>query len=71
MREVLDDGHTIGQIRRIDAGFSFNTTEELFNANIRAQSRLEPHGCLGDLGWYSAVSIVLHAGRKRSAPDEG
>lgn len=52
IRNVLNDGHTIGRIRRINSTFSFNTPEEVFNSNIRAQSQLEPHGCLGDLGWY-------------------
>ncbi|MGA2657671.1 MAG: Gfo/Idh/MocA family oxidoreductase [Verrucomicrobiota bacterium] len=52
MRTVLNDGQTVGQIRRIDCRFSFNGPEESFDSNIRAHSQLEPHGCLGDLGWY-------------------
>jgi predicted dehydrogenase len=52
IRGVLNDGHTIGQIRRINSGFSFNAPDEFFSSNIRAHSQLEPHGCLGDLGWY-------------------
>jgi predicted dehydrogenase len=60
MRSVLNDGQTIGQIRRIDCGFSFDAPEEFFRTNIRVQSQLEPHGCLGDLGWY-CLRFVLWA----------
>jgi predicted dehydrogenase len=52
IREVLDDGQTIGPIRRITSAFTFYAEEEFFASNIRAQSELEPDGCLGDLGWY-------------------
>jgi predicted dehydrogenase len=52
MREALDDGQTVGPIRRIASAFSFKAPEEFFVSNIRAQSGLEPGGCLGDLGWY-------------------
>jgi predicted dehydrogenase len=52
IRKVLDDGQTIGPIRRITSAFTFRAEEEFFDANIRAQSDLEPDGCLGDLGWY-------------------
>ncbi len=58
MRSVLNDGQTIGQIRRIDCGFSFDAPEEFFRSNIRVQGRLEPHGCLGDLGWYCLRFIL-------------
>ncbi len=52
LRELLDDGHTLGRIRRITSAFSFRATDEFFASNIRAQSELEPYGALGDLGWY-------------------
>ena len=52
IREVLDDGQTIGPIRRITSAFTFRAPEDFFVSNIRAQSNLEPDGCLGDLGWY-------------------
>ncbi|HWX21695.1 MAG TPA: Gfo/Idh/MocA family oxidoreductase [Candidatus Binatia bacterium] len=52
MREVLDDGLSVGSIRRITSAFSFCAPPEFFASNIRAHSALEPHGCLGDLGWY-------------------
>jgi predicted dehydrogenase len=52
IREVLKDGHTVGQIRRINSAFSFDAPQEFFSSNIRVFSQLEPDGCLGDLGWY-------------------
>ncbi len=53
VREVLDDGKSIGPVRRISSGFSFYFGDEFFRDNIRVDGRLEPTGCLGDLGWYS------------------
>ncbi|HEV2694031.1 MAG TPA: Gfo/Idh/MocA family oxidoreductase [Verrucomicrobiae bacterium] len=53
VREILDDGQSVGQIRRIASAFSFYPGEEFFDKNIRADGALEPTGCLGDLGWYS------------------
>ena len=52
IRHALDDGKSIGAIRRITAHFSFFTTDDFRQANIRAEGALEPLGCLGDLGWY-------------------
>src|SRR5207247_2439321 len=52
IRQVLDDSNSIGQIKRLASGFSFGAPPEFFTRNIRAHSSLEPHGCLGDLGWY-------------------
>ena len=52
MREVLDDPAAIGGIRRIQTAFTFCAPEEFYAVNIRSQSSLEPHGCMGDLGWY-------------------
>jgi predicted dehydrogenase len=51
VRRALDDGKTIGRIKRITSSFSFYM-DETFDQNIRLDSRLEPAGCLGDLGWY-------------------
>ncbi|MCA9195865.1 MAG: Gfo/Idh/MocA family oxidoreductase, partial [Planctomycetales bacterium] len=52
VRQLLDDGDSLGQLRRLYGQFSFAGDEEFGRANIRTDSRLEPHGCLGDLGWY-------------------
>jgi predicted dehydrogenase len=53
LRRTLDDGQSVGRVRRIVAQFSFDAPEGFGQENIRADSRLEPHGCLGDLGWYT------------------
>src|SRR6185312_6531156 len=52
MREVLDDPESIGDIRRIQSAFAFNAPPEFYEGNIRSQPKLEPHGCIGDVGWY-------------------
>jgi predicted dehydrogenase len=52
LRAVLDDGESVGAMKRLMMGFSFCAGPEFFTTNIRAQSALEPFGCLGDLGWY-------------------
>jgi predicted dehydrogenase len=52
IRETLNDENSIGQIKRIASHFSFLGSEDFLHANIRANRKLEPAGCLGDLGWY-------------------
>ena len=52
VREILDDNQSVGQVRRISSAFSFCGTDEFSRGNIRLDGRLEPAGCLGDLGWY-------------------
>jgi predicted dehydrogenase len=52
VRETLDDGTSIGSIRRIMSGFSFYMDKNSTPTNIRVHGGLEPTGCLGDLGWY-------------------
>ena len=54
IREVLDDGKNVGQIRRISSAFSFYAGEEFFN-------RQHPRGWragTGRLSWRSG--LVLH-----------
>ena len=53
MRAVLDDGKSVGEIKRITSSFSFCAPPEFFAGNIRANSEMERFGCLGDLGWYT------------------
>lgn len=60
MRKVLDDGSSVGIIRRISSAFSFCADDAWVQSNIRASSHLEPAGCLGDLGWYT-IRIILFA----------
>lgn len=84
VRKVLDDGKSVGSIRRITSAFSFCAPASFFEGNIRADGALEPLGCLGDLGWYCirltlwamnwemprAVSarLIAHTGRPGSRP---
>jgi predicted dehydrogenase len=53
LRAALDDGSSVGRLRRITSQFSFRAPDDFFTSNIRLQSGLEPLGCLGDLGWYN------------------
>lgn len=53
IRQVLDDGQSLGEIKRITSQFSFRAPDEFLQSNIRVSSDLEPQGCLGDLGWYT------------------
>jgi len=52
VREVLDDGRSVGPMRRISSAFSFYSGEDFLRNDIRVDGRLEPTGSLGDLGWY-------------------
>lgn len=52
IREALDDGESLGRVKRITSSFSFRMAENVYDTNVRLNSRLEPAGCLGDLGWY-------------------
>jgi predicted dehydrogenase len=53
LRKVLDDGKSIGPIKRIMTNFSFRMNEKVYDTNVRINSDLEPAGCVGDLGWYN------------------
>ena len=53
LRQVLDDGETVGELRRIASQFCFSAPPEFMQKNIRVNDTLEPLGCLGDLGWYN------------------
>ena len=60
IREKLEDGVSVGKIKRIATQFSFLGPEEFMQDNIRVSSNLEPLGCLGDLGWYN-IRFILWA----------
>jgi predicted dehydrogenase len=59
-RKALDDGTSVGPLKRIASHFSFLGDDDFFRRNIRANGALEPLGCLGDLGWYT-IRIALWA----------
>ncbi|MCM2374072.1 Gfo/Idh/MocA family protein [Aporhodopirellula aestuarii] len=52
VKEVFADAQRFGKMRRIQTHFSFCADDSFESGNIRASAELEPHGCLGDLGWY-------------------
>lgn len=56
----LEAEETIGKLRRISTHFSFSGDDSFQQSNIRTDSVLEPHGCLGDLGWY-CIRFILRA----------
>ena len=60
MRELMENKSDFGEIKRINTSFTFCGDDEFFADNIRADSQLEPHGCLGDLGWY-CIRLALWA----------
>lgn len=53
LRSVLDDGETVGQLRRVASHFSFAAGDDFLRGNIRVSREMEPLGALGDLGWYN------------------
>ena len=62
--EKIQDGATIGNLRRIYTQFSFCGDGEFKESNIRTDSVLEAHGCLGDLGWYCIRFTLWAAGHR-------
>jgi predicted dehydrogenase len=61
IQDILNDGQTVGELKRISCQFADGeASEDAFADNIRANSKLEPLGCLGDLGWY-AIRFILWA----------
>lgn len=58
LRETLKSSNGIGAIKRIATQFSFNGDHEFRTKNIRSNSNYEPHGSLGDLGWYTIRMIL-------------
>lgn len=60
LKKIVQDSDRFGDVRRISSQFSFRAPAEFFGENIRADSSLEPWGCLGDLGWYN-IRIALWA----------
>ena len=53
LRQILDDGTSVGEVRRVASQFSFAAPDDFLRSNIRVSGALEPLGCLGDLGWYN------------------
>jgi predicted dehydrogenase len=51
LRAVVDQD--VAPIRHIATQFSFLADSDFQQTNIRSHGKLEPLGCLGDLGWYN------------------
>lgn len=64
LRTLIREGTTLGEVRRVTSQFSFLGDDAFFEVNSRADSDLEPHGCLGDLGWYSIVFALEVLGER-------
>jgi predicted dehydrogenase len=64
LREALEGAQGIGPLHRIATQFSFMSNEEFRKSNIRSNSNYEPHGALGDLGWYN-LRLILWANNWR------
>jgi predicted dehydrogenase len=60
MGEALWNTDAVGDIRRIVSHHTFCAPPEFLDGNIRMSTELEPHGCLGDVGWYS-IRLILWA----------
>ena len=60
--DLLKTESAIGKLRRISTHFSFSGDNSFQQSNIRTDSVLEPHGCLGDLGWYCIRMTLWAAG---------
>jgi len=56
--KVLDEGKSVGEVRRISTSFTFRGGERFAEQDIRGDLSLEPAGCLGDLGWYCLRAIL-------------
>lgn len=48
-----------GPVKHIYATYSWNASPEFLAKDIRLDPSLEPHGALGDIGWY-CIRYVLH-----------
>lgn len=52
IQQIVHVRQELGQVHRMASQFCFAGGEEFSRTNIRTDISLEPHGCLGDLGWY-------------------
>ncbi|MCC9641179.1 Gfo/Idh/MocA family oxidoreductase [Rhodopirellula sp. JC740] len=62
LKHTLTDPNVFGDLKRIQTHFSFCGDDSFEEANIRAAADLEPHGALGDLGWYCIRFTLWAAG---------
>lgn len=63
-RKILDSVSEIGQVNRIQASFTFLADQAfLEGSDIRARKDGDPHGCIGDLGWYCIRYALIVFGK--------
>lgn len=58
----------LGDVTRLNCEFTFTGDDEFFNNDIRTSSDGDPHGCIGDLGWYCiriALLVMSKIGRTK------
>lgn len=59
LADMLAGLRSVGDLRRVSASMSAGLIPRgLFSGNIRAVPSLEPHGALGDIGWYAVRGIL-------------
>jgi predicted dehydrogenase len=53
-RDILEyvADEKVGHVNRVECNFTFMTDDAWQDDNIRARKDGDPHGCIGDLGWY-------------------
>ncbi|RNF13246.1 oxidoreductase-like protein [Trypanosoma conorhini] len=59
VQAVAAAAKTLGPIKHMCSNHCLNASEEFYSKDIRMDPALEPHGALGDLGWYS-LRYFLH-----------
>jgi len=52
MLEDISQNDVLGAVTRINSEFTFTGDDNFHKKNIRAKREGDPHGCIGDLGWY-------------------
>lgn len=52
IQQIVNTSQELGQVHRMASQFCFAGGDDFSRNNIRTDNSLEPHGCLGDLGWY-------------------
>ncbi|KAL8144325.1 hypothetical protein V2J09_017357 [Rumex salicifolius] len=58
MEEFLNDDQKFGRLKTVQSFFSFATTKEFLQNDIRVKPDLDALGALGDAGWYCIRAIL-------------
>jgi predicted dehydrogenase len=60
---IITDESKVGKVDRIECDFSFMGEKGFDDSNIRASKEGDPHGCIGDLGWYCIRYALMVFGK--------